>query len=136
MEVNEVTKPLRAKAPADTRLQDKRGESATNPNDLLGAAMNETLKQIFNELGAKVVCEYLRGQCHLTNEELAEKPEVVSDGLKKLLNRGAPAVEMVIVESLYSRLALKLEKKQGYEFSDYIKVVMKKYGPQSRAGRG
>jgi len=35
-------------------------------------------------------------------------------------------IENLILKNLYSKLGLKFEEKEGYEFSDYIKELRKK----------
>ena len=89
-------------------------------NDLLLKAVDETLNHIFKEAGAKVIYNYLENKCHLRREEIVEKPDVFSVSLKRLLVSAAPLVEKMILENLYSKLELKFEEREGYEFSDYI----------------
>ena len=89
-------------------------------NDLLLKAVDETLNHIFKEAGAKVIYNYLENKCHLRREEIVEKPDVFSASLKRLLFSAAPLVEKMILENLYSKLELKFEEKEDYEFSDYL----------------
>lgn len=107
-EVIEVIKPLYAMETLD---------------DLLPKVVDETMKQVFRETGTKVVYSHLGNNSHLKKEEIAEKPEVFSTGMKKLLGSGAPVIEKMILKNLYRKLELKFEEKEGYEFSDYIKEL-------------
>ena len=111
-EVVEVTKRLYAMETLD---------------DLLLKVVDETMKQVFRETGAKVIYGYLGNNSHLKREEIAEKPEVFSVGLKKLLGSGAPVIEILILKNLYRKLELKFEEKEGYEFSDYVKKLRKRF---------
>ncbi len=92
------------------------------------SVVDETLKQVFREAGAKVIYDYLENKCHLKREEITEKTEVFSASLKSLLSSAGPMIEKMILENLYSKLELKFEEKKGYEFSDYIKELKEKCG--------
>ena len=94
-------------------------------DDLLLSAIDENMKQIFNEAGTKVIYDYLMNNHHLKLEEFAEKPEVFSAGLERLMVSAARVIEQMILKNLYRRLGLKFEEKKGYEFSDYIKELRK-----------
>ena len=95
-------------------------------DDLLLSVVDETMRQIFREAGVKVIYDYLENNCNLKREEIAEKPEVFSAGLKRLMVSAALVIEKMILENLYRKLGLKLEEKEGYEFSDYIKELRKR----------
>jgi len=64
----------------------------------------------------------------LKREGIAEKPEVFSAGLERLLGSGAPVIEKLILKNLYVRLDLRFREKKGYEFSDYIRELEEKCG--------
>lgn len=113
MEVIEVTKRL--------RTLEKKGSL----NDLLPSAVDETLRQVFNEAGAKVIYGYLENKHHLKWEEIIEKPEVFSAGLERLLGSAAPVIERLILNNLCSKRGLKFEEKEGGEFSEYVKELRK-----------
>jgi hypothetical protein len=101
---------------------------AGDVNDLLVSVIDETLKHVFKEEGVEVIYVFIESKCHLKREEIAEKPEVFSTGLKMLLVSGAPVIEKMILENLCSKLDLKLVEKEGYEFSDYVKELREKLG--------
>jgi len=100
-------------------------EKTGSVDSLLLSVVDETMKQVFREEGAKAIYNYLENNSHLKREEIAEKPEVFSAGLERLLGSGAPVIENLILKNLYRRLGLKFEEKKGYEFSDYIKELRK-----------
>jgi len=112
----------------DTRLEEKISKRAGDMDDLLLSAVDETMKQVFREAGVKVIYDYLGNNCHLKREEVVEKPEVFSAGLKRLLSSGAPVIEKMILKDMYSKLELKFEEKKSYEFSDYIRELREKCG--------
>ena len=92
-------------------------------DNLLLSAVDETMRQVFKEEGAKVIYEYLENNSHLKREEIVEKPEVFSVGLERLLGSGAPVIEKLILKNLYSKLELEFREKEGYKFSDYIREL-------------
>jgi hypothetical protein len=96
--------------------------------DLLPNMVEETLEQVFEEDGAKIICDYVKNKCHLKREEIAEKPEVFSSGLRRLLGSGASVIEILILKNLYCMIGLTFVEKKGYEFSDYIKELRKRCG--------
>ena len=103
-------------------------EKTGSLDDLLLSVVDETMKQVFREAGAKVIYNYIEDKCHLKREEIAEKPEVFSLGLERLLSSATPMMEKLILKNLYSKLELKFAEKKGYEFSDYIRELKEKCG--------
>ena len=96
-------------------------------DDLLLKVADKMLKQVFREAGTKVIYDFLENNSHLKREEIAEKPEVFSAGLERLLGSGAQVIEKLILKNLYRRLGLKFEEKESYEFSDYVKELRKRF---------
>jgi len=96
-------------------------------NDLLVKVVDDMMRQVFREEGTKVIYDFFENNSHLKREEIAEKPEVFSAGLEKLIVSAAQVVEKMILKNLYQRLGLKFEEKEGYEFSDYIKELRKRF---------
>jgi len=94
-------------------------------DDLLLSVVDETMLQVFREAGTKAIYDYLENKYHLKREEIAEKPEVFSAGLERLMVSAAQMIEKLILKNLYRKLGLKFEEKKGYEFSDYIKELRK-----------
>jgi len=92
-------------------------------NDLLLKAVDETLKHVFNKAGAKVIYTFFENKCHMKREEIAEKPEDFSAGLEGLLGSAAPMIERMILKNMCSKLRLRFEEKEGYDFSDYVKEL-------------
>lgn len=101
-------------------------EKYENWNDFFADVVDETLKQIFKEEGAKVIYDFLVNHAHLKLEEAAEKPDVFSANLERLMVSATRVIEQVILKNLYSKLGLKFEEKKGYEFSDYIRELRRK----------
>jgi len=94
---------------------------------LLLKVVDETLKEVFREAGTNVIYDFLGNNSHLKQEEIAEKPEVFSAGLERLMVSAALVIENLILKNLYSKLGLKFVEKEGYEFSDYIKELRKRF---------
>jgi len=95
-------------------------------DNLLLKVVDKTMKQVFTETGIKVIYDFLENNSRLKREEIAGKPKIFSIGMKELLGSGAPVIEKMILKNLYSNLELKLEDKDGYDFSDHIKELRKR----------
>jgi len=104
-----------------TKRKVKIGKRTGRLDDLLLSVVDETMRQIFREDATKVIYDYLENNFHLKREEIAEKPEVFSDGLERLLGSAAPVIEKMILKNLYCELRLEYAEKEGYGFSDYIR---------------
>ena len=132
VEVIKVTKRLRtvekSSVSSGTKREGRISKRTESLDDLLLSAVDETLRQVFREEGIKVIYNYFENNSHLKREEIAEKPDVFSAGLERLLGSGAPVIEILILKNLYRKLGLKSEEKKGYEFSDYIKELRKRCG--------
>ncbi len=101
----------------------KRLYAAETLDDLILKSVDTTLKQVFKEIGANVIYDYLENHFGLKREEIAEKLEVLSAGLESLLGSAAFVVEQLILKNLYSKLGLEYEEKEGYDFSDYVEEL-------------
>jgi len=97
-------------------------------DDLLLKVVDETLRQVFREAGTKVIYDFLANNSHLKLEEIAEKPEVFSAGLERLMGSAAPVIEKSILKNLHLKLGLEFEEKEGYDFSDYVKELRIRFG--------
>ncbi len=110
------------------KTESKMGANAEKLDELLLDVVDETLKRVFKEAGAEAIYDYLENKCHLKREEIAEKPEVFSAGLERMLGSGAPVMEKLVLKNLYRKLGLKFREKKGYGFSDYVKELRKRCG--------
>jgi hypothetical protein len=90
---------------------------------LLLGAIDEELKRVFREEGVAVIYSFVESKYELKREMIAEKPEVFSAGLQRLLVSAAPVMEKLILQKLCGRLGLRFVEKEGYEFSDYVREL-------------
>jgi aspartyl/asparaginyl beta-hydroxylase (cupin superfamily) len=72
-------------------------------NNFFAEAVDETLKKIFKKDGAKVIYEFLETHSRLRLEDAADKPEVFSASLERLMVSAARVIEKAILKNLYSR---------------------------------
>ena len=93
--------------------------------DLLLSEIEETMRQVFKEEGAKVVHDFLEKKSGLQLKDAAEKPEAFSGSLESLLGSGAKTIEFLVLKKLYRQLGLKFEKKKNRGFPDYIRELKK-----------
>ena len=96
------------------------GKQQKNWNIFFADVVDETLKQVFKEDGAKVIYDFLENQAQLKLEDAFDKPDILSDSLGKLMLSAAAIIEQHILKNLYSKLGLEFEEKPDYKFSDYI----------------
>ena len=101
-------------------------ERQTYWNNLFAEVIDETLKQVFKEDGAKVIYDFLENNSKLSLKDVSDKPEVFSSSLEMLMVSAARVIEQLILKNLYSRLGRTFEEKDGYKFSDYIKELRRK----------
>jgi len=131
-EVIEMTTKLRPvekfSASASRKRKGKNCERTETQDDLLLSVVDETVKQVFREAGAEVIYSFIENKCHLKREEIAERPEVFSASLERLLGSAAPMVEKLILVNLYSKFQVEYEEKEGYGFSDYVKELRGRCG--------
>ena len=118
-----VEKPC---ALVNLKRRGKHKKEARSLTNLLFDAVDETLRHIFKEEGARLILDYLENKCHLNRRRIAEEPEDFSAGLERFLGSAAPVIEKMILKNLYSKLALKFEEKEGYKFSDYVRELREK----------
>ncbi len=85
-------------------------------------AVDESLRQVLGE-ATKSIYKYLEDNLHFKLEDVVEKPEVFMVGLERLLGSAAPAMNKLILQSLYSKLGLEYTEKTSYLFRDYIKEL-------------
>jgi len=95
-------------------------------DDLLLEVVDETMNQIFREAGTEAIYDYLENNSHLKRGEIAEKLDVFSAGLERLLGSAAPVIEKMILNNLYRKLGLKFMEKEGYVFLDCVKELRKR----------
>ena len=101
-------------------LMSKSEEKVDDFSRLLLDAIDEALKRLFNETAVGSVYFYIECMCHLPREEIAEKPEVFSTSLEKLMGQGALVIEDKILEALYVKLGLELAEEESHGFADCV----------------
>ncbi|MGD8506620.1 MAG: hypothetical protein PVF15_08160 [Candidatus Bathyarchaeota archaeon] len=109
-------------------------ETTGSLDELVLCAIDETIKNVFKEPGAKVIYDYMETKCHLKWEEIAQKPEVFSASLERLMVSAAQVIEKMVLKNLYCKLGLRFEEKNGYEFSDYMKDLRRSHVGKNMKG--
>lgn len=107
------------------KTESKTDDKVERLDEILFDVVDETLKRVFKEAGAEAIYNYIENKCHLKREEIAEKTEVFSAGLERMLGSGALVIEKLMLKNLYRKLGLKFTEKEGYGFSDYVKELRK-----------
>ena len=93
--------------------------------ELLLNSVDEALMHLFNETAAKSIYTYMKGTCHLERKDIANKPDLFSASLEKLLGSGAFVIENLILKNLCSKLELEFAEREDYKFPDYIRKLKK-----------
>jgi len=109
-----------------TRFERKVSGMDKDLDAMLFNVTDETLKQIFKDVGVKVIYDFLEKNSSLKHEEIVEKPEVFSAGLKSLLGSAAPVIEKQIIKNLHRKLQLEYVEKEESGFSDCMKELRRK----------
>ena len=116
----------KSRVASDKKHEVKTCKGTERLDDLLFDAVDETLTCVFKEAGVEVIYDFLENNSHLKRVEIAEKPEVFSAGLERLLGSAAPVIEKMILKNVYRKLGLRFREKKGYVFSDYVKELRKR----------
>ncbi len=111
-------------------LVSKNEEKADDFSRLLLDAIDEALKRFFNETAVGSVYFYIECMCHLPREEIAEKPDVFSTSLEKLMGQGALVIEDKILKALYVKLDLELAEEESHGFADCIGELRERFKVQ------
>jgi len=112
-------------APPGAETKGKIGKGVAGLDGLLLEAVDETITRVFREAGAKAIYKYIENNCHLKREDIAQRPDVFSEGLEKLLGSGAPVLQELILKKLRCKLELKPADRERSDFADYIKELAK-----------
>ena len=89
---------------------------------------------VLGESGRQMIFFHLENSYSIKRHEIPKKPEAFATGLEKIFGAGASVLEKLIVKSLYSKLGLKYEDKEGRPFADYVKDV--KEAGENKGRRG
>jgi len=111
-------------------LVSKNEEKADDFSRMLLDAIDEALKRFFNETAVGSVYFYIECMCHLPREEIAEKPDVFSTSLEKLMGQGALVIEDKILKALYVKLDLELAEEESHGFADCIGELRERFKVQ------
>jgi hypothetical protein len=102
-------------------------EKRRSLNYLLSSVIDEVMKDVLGDSGAKAVYSFFENNFNLKREDLAERTCVFSNGLNRILGPNADLVLKTILNNLYDKLELKFSERRGYEFSDYIKELRERH---------
>jgi hypothetical protein len=85
-------------------------------------AVDEGLS-FLGESGRHMVLYHLERNYSIKRHEIPKNPEAFVAGLEGIFGAGASVLEKMILKSLYSKLGLKYEEKEGRTFTDCLKEV-------------
>jgi hypothetical protein len=99
-----------------------------NCDDEASKAIDKVLRQVFGDEATCLIYRYLKNRYSLKQDEIVEKIDVFSKGLKELLKSGAYTIEMEILEEIHSNHGLLREpeserKRNEYDFVSQMKTL-------------
>jgi len=101
-------------------------ESQRNIRKLMIEAVDETLKKFFGEAVTSVIYGYLERKRNLRKEEIPEKPEIFSKGLREIFGSGAITIEENILKTLFSKLKMEYKEMAELNFAEVVNQLSKK----------
>ena len=95
-------------------------DEAENPfSQALLEAIDDGLLTL-GESGREAIYFHLQNLCSLKKGDAPDRPEIFVEGIREIFGVGAEVIERSIVKSLYRKLGLKYEEKEGYGFLAYL----------------
>jgi len=92
---------------------------------LLAKAVDEAMKEIFGETGAKIIYDSLEHDHSLKREDIPERLEDFERGLEKILSSGAWVMVRKVLTNLYSNFGLEYRNKENYSFANHVGILQK-----------
>jgi hypothetical protein len=86
--------------------------------------MDNVLKEVLGEEPAELIIRYLEKESD--SLKLERKAKKVEDALEEILGAGSVTIKSLILKNLSFKLGSRFEKKEDYEFSDYLLELKKK----------
>lgn len=87
--------------------------------EALFEAIDEGLLTL-GESGKEAIYFHLQNLFSVKRGDVLDRPEIFVEGVRKIFGVGAEVIERSIVKSLYRKLGLKYEEKEGYGFLAYL----------------
>ena len=88
--------------------------------------IDEVIRNVFDDKTAEIILESYKDS---SSEKLDERLQMFTDTLSKILGVGSIIIQDLILESLYSKFGLELQRKKDYTFAEYIlELAIKRHG--------
>ncbi len=91
-------------------------------DDVVMHTIDEVVRSVFEDEIAETI---FRFSTEKSSGRVNDRVRAFADSLPKILGTGSVIIEDLILETLYSKLGLKLEWKKDYRFPDYITDLKK-----------
>jgi len=95
-------------------------ENKKKLNRVLVNTVDEELMKIFGKTATLVIYSYFEDNLSLKRENIPEKIELFSQGLKNFFGSGACMLEKTILTDLYSSFGFNYKEKKGHTFVEYV----------------
>jgi len=88
--------------------------------------IDEVVRNVFDDKTAHIILKSFKDS---SSEKLDERLQIFTDTLSKILGVGSIIIQDLILESLYSKFGLELQRKKDYTFEEYIlELAIKRHG--------
>jgi PAS domain S-box-containing protein len=102
-----------------------KAETSRKFDSVLLDVVDETLTQIFKEVGVPVIYASFEQNCQLKREDIPKRPDAFTACLEELLSSAAIVVEKLIVKNLYHRFGSEYMEPAIFSFPDRVKELKK-----------
>lgn len=92
---------------------------------LLTKSVDEAMKEIFGETGARIIYYSLEHYHSLKREEIPERLEDFQRELEKILSSGAWVMVSKVLDTLYSNFELEYQNKENHSLANHVGILQK-----------
>jgi len=83
-------------------------------DDLLLKIIDEQLRDLFGEIGAQLIYDYLVNRYHLKKKDIPKKIDVFAKALEDYFGSGAYVIQRLVLTNMHSQLGIALRKNRGF----------------------
>jgi len=121
----QVNQPVEKLSVSSCSDYEGKAEVSREFDALLLDVVDETLTQIFRDVGVRVIYASFEQNCQLKREEIPERPDAFTVCLGKLLTSAALVIEKLIVKNLYRKCGVEYVESTIFNFSGRVKELKK-----------
>lgn len=100
-----------------------REEIEERAKKIIGDVAEEVMLNIFGRKALESILRAMREKYFLDIDEIAERPQIFSEALRRIIGVGSVIIEDLIIENLHIKMGLEFKWRKGYNFADYINEI-------------